>query len=92
MSVCSAEQMKACPPSKTPSPILVLLTAGSVLMKRSLKSTRPTAAPSAKPTFQCAQGATRPSTPSQSPYPNTRSGFVGGGISTPASFANPKRA
>lgn len=41
------------------------------------------------------QRTTRPVTPSHVPsvssYPRTRSGFVGGGISTSVSFSNPKR-
>jgi ATP-dependent RNA helicase RhlE len=40
---------------------------------------------------QCAQGVTRPVTPSQSPAPSTRSGFVGGGISTPSNREKPNR-
>ena len=40
---------------------------------------------------QCARGVTRPVTPSQAPQPSTRSGLVGGGISTASSRAKPNR-
>lgn len=56
---------------------------------------RQMAAPKAQGPLQATAFSTRPATPAQAPgfssRPRTRSGFVGGGISTASSLAKPKR-